>query len=265
MFEWTNPHQCYVCPCRDECCHRLGIWYSTNLLRLEHPYGSAYKDHGHFGPFIGFLVSIRILHSYKANILSASTATIVRIVYIRSLTLTDDYSWEGINLVKWSLVEPAIAITAMNIATLRPMFKNFFFFARKRFDHSTDSSDNTRPSGESTVKLRSGSNNNNTVSAKEYSVEFAEMLGLSRVGVTTEISAGGSKSERSRLRSRFQSSRMGVSLRDFKTEKVKHDSESQTELNEGLSIWHLDGSASDPLDWSQGIKATTVITRVDDR
>jgi len=122
-------------------------------------------------------------------------------------------------------------------------------------------SDMTRPSGESTLKLRQNSTtNNNTVSAKEYSVEFAEMLGLSRVGVTTEISAGKNR-RRSSLRPRFMGMR-GVS---FKNEKVKHDSESQTELNEGISISHLDGSAADPLDWSQGIKATTVITRVDDR
>lgn len=194
---------------------------------------------------------------------SASTATIVRIVYIRSLTETTDYSWEGINLVKWSLVEPAIAITAMNIATLRPMFSNFFIFARKRFDHNAETDDDlsTRPSGDSTLKLSRGSTTHNTVSAKEYSVEFAEMLGLSRVGVTTEISAGVGKGERVRFRQRFGKG-TGLSLNNFRNEKVKHDSESQTELNDVASSSQLDGSGAESMDWSLGIKATTVITTV---
>lgn len=92
------------------------------------------------------------------------------------------------------------------------------------------------------------------MSAKEYSVEFAEMLGLSRVGVTTEISAGeGIKRDRTNLKKRIL----------FRNEK---ESESQTELNlrsprddEG----GLGGSGS--FDWSSGIKATTVITTSNER
>lgn len=169
------------------------------------------------------------------------------------------------------MVEPAIAITAMNIATLRPMFKNFFFFARKRFDHSIDGDDeeaniNTqRPSGDSTQKSRRNTIQG-TVSAKEYSVEFAEMLGLSRVGVTTEISAGGgSKKERSHLKKRIL----------FRNEK---GSESQTELNtvrsprgerdyssSGVLSGGSGSGGEGSFDWSSGIKATTVITTSNDR
>jgi len=139
------------------------------------------------------------------------------------------------------MVEPAIAITAMNIATLRPMFKNFFVFAKKRFDNGVDEKD-TRPSGDSEQELRSTRTARNSVSAKEYSVEFAEMLGLSRVGVTTHISAGGCEPE-DHMRKRFSTRRMM-----FRSEKLQNDNESQTEL-----------SPVDYSDWS-GIKSTTVIT-----
>ncbi|KAF4633857.1 hypothetical protein G7Y89_g4267 [Cudoniella acicularis] len=169
----------------------------------------------------------------------ASSATIVRIFYIKSLTKTDDWSWEGINLVKWSMVEPAIAITASNIATLRPMFKSFFLFASKRFDTTIDEEE--RSSSESyNMKGR------NFVLAQDYSVEFAEMLGLSRVGVTTEISAGGSQQERDHIRRRF-----GLSRRAF-----QERNESQAQLR---NIPKLPEKA-DGVDWNAGIKTTTTIT-----
>lgn len=172
----------------------------------------------------------------------ASTATIVRIVYIKSLAATDDYSWEGINLAKWSMIEPAIAITAMNIATLRPMFKSVLHFASKRFDSNDEEA--KRPSGESGTTMRS----RNSVSAKDYSVEFAELLGLSRVGVTTHISAGGSQLEKDQLRKRF-------TLRKSMT-KISQHNESQTELNAVSPSMML----GDGIDWMGGIKATTVVT-----
>ncbi|PVH79007.1 hypothetical protein DL98DRAFT_461678 [Cadophora sp. DSE1049] len=181
----------------------------------------------------------------------ASTATIVRIVYIKTLTETDDYSWEGINLVKWSMVEPAIAITAMNIATLRPLFKNFLSFASKRFDPSIDSDETLRPSNDS----RSQFARRNSVSAKDYSVEFAELLGLSRVGVTTHISAGGSAAERDQLRKRWTLRRSG---RSFKEEKQRSYNESQTELNSVLGDANVQERGA--VDWHAGIKTTTVIT-----
>lgn len=170
---------------------------------------------------------------------SASTATIVRIVYIKQLTETADYSWEGINLVKWSMVEPAIAITAMNIATLRPMFKDFFKFASKRrFDPTLDS--DTRDSGDSRVGLQKSS-----LDSSLYSPEFAHLMGLSRVGVTTQITAGGNKSEKDFMRRRF-----GTKSR---SKSRQHANESETELN------RFSEGPSTPvdLDWNSGIKTTT--------
>ena len=144
--------------------------------------------------------------------------------------------------MKWSMVEPAIAITAMNIATLRPMFKNFFNFASKKLD-SVDEDDG-RPSGDSQKPFRGHAN---SVNANDYSVEFAELLGLSRVGVTTMITAGGSDAERSQMRKRF-------TMRRGSSSKEKYDSESQTELNPVPVL-------NENIDWVGGIKATTVVTQ----
>jgi len=195
---------------------------------------------------LGFLYVISHLSPKLSNFevptdnRSASSATIVRIFYIKNLTETDDYSWEGINLVKWSMVEPAIAITASNIATLRPLFKNFFMFASKRFDSQID--DEERVSGDSKFPLRQDLN---SVNARLYSPEFAEMLGLSRIGVTTQISAGGSVPERDSNRRKFSLAR---------AMSYGEKAESQTELN---SVHHLSKGA---VDWGAGIHTTTVIT-----
>lgn len=226
------------------CDHRLVFWYTASFLRLEYANESTDEALSGIDIISWFLVSPTSPPHASALPLtprnSASTATIVRIVYVKSLAATDDYSWEGINLAKWSMIEPAIAITAMNIATLRPMFKNVLRFASKSFDSNDEEA--KRPSGESRTALRS----RNSVSAKDYSVEFAELLGLSRVGVTTHISAGGSQPEKDQLRKRF-------ALRRSIT-KVSLRNESQTELNA------VSPSTDDGIDWIGGIKATTVVT-----
>lgn len=87
----------------------------------------------------------------------------------------------------------------------------------------------------------------NSVSAKDYSVEFAELLGLSRVGVTTHISAGESQEEKDHLRKRF-------TLRKSPT-RIFQRNESQTQLNAVSPTRSEDG-----IDWMGGIKATTVVT-----
>ncbi len=195
---------------------------------------------------------------------SASTATIVRIVYIKRLTETDDLSWEGINLVKWSMVEPAIAITAMIIATLRPLFKNFFLFASKRFDARIDDdeqdlmreSDETAHSNYGYVYGARGASWN-SVRANDYSVEFAEMLGLSRLGVTTEITAGAAREkERAKRRYLLRGSgwRCGRRCEEqgdpvLEGKRVGDDSRADLELYEGLSGGDEDKSSG--IEWGR--------------
>ncbi|KAF2097386.1 hypothetical protein NA57DRAFT_77643 [Rhizodiscina lignyota] len=54
----------------------------------------------------------------------ASTATIVRVPYLVSLTQTEDFLFATVDVAIWSGVEPGIGITAVSLATLRPLFRS---------------------------------------------------------------------------------------------------------------------------------------------
>lgn len=91
-------------------------------------------------------------------------------------------------------------------------------------------------------------------------MEFAELLGLSRVGVTTHISAGGgSEAERDQLRKRWTVRKSGRSIKEEKMRAV--NDEGQTELNVVLGDSNANASAQEcrAVDWHAGIKTTTVI------
>ncbi len=99
------------------------------------------------------------------------------------------------------------------------------------------------------------------MSGKDISVEFAELLGLSRVGVTTHISAGGgSVQERDQMRKRWTLRRSQKSVKDLVVQK----NESQTELNgiasQPESLIRDRDVSRGPVNWTEGIKTTTVIT-----
>lgn len=127
------------------------------------------------------------------NLFSASSATIVRIIYIRSLTETPDYTWEGINLAKWTLVEPAIGITAASIATLRPLFARWLSSSSGRKKKNISSS---RLSEDSETVLEPNSGKHSEKFQPAYSAEFAKMMGLPQYGVVTTITGGVEKPKR---------------------------------------------------------------------
>ncbi|OCL05656.1 hypothetical protein AOQ84DRAFT_298511 [Glonium stellatum] len=52
-----------------------------------------------------------------------STATIIRIPFVRGLAETSDFLWTTTDIAIWSTVEPGIGITAGCIATLRPLLQ----------------------------------------------------------------------------------------------------------------------------------------------
>ncbi|QSZ30857.1 hypothetical protein DSL72_000415 [Monilinia vaccinii-corymbosi] len=108
----------------------------------------------------------------------ASTATLVRIYYIRQLSEYTDYTWEGINLLNWSIIEPAVALTAASFSTLRPLFSYFF---QKKVSRSF--SDPPRPTSVASQEKFFGDED-------EYSKRFAAMLGLGETyGVRTYVYA----------------------------------------------------------------------------
>ncbi|KAF2676079.1 hypothetical protein K458DRAFT_322826 [Lentithecium fluviatile CBS 122367] len=56
-----------------------------------------------------------------------STATVVRMQYIHSLTEGPDFLYATVDVALWSTVEPGIGITAGCIATLRPLLQNLLW------------------------------------------------------------------------------------------------------------------------------------------
>lgn len=182
---------------------------------------------------------------------SASTATIVRIVYIHSLESTDDYTWEGINLVKWSIIEPAIALTAAAFATLRPLFQKFFpskptILPPVKTGTQTSSSNASKENLDGKGQRYSGDS---------YTSEFAQMLGLCRTGVTTTIYADKQKKRSIWDRKEVEGLRSPKSPMWGSREKP---SESMTELNDMEGVF---GGEDKKVDRGMGIRTTTVVTR----
>ncbi|KAF2141892.1 uncharacterized protein K452DRAFT_326918 [Aplosporella prunicola CBS 121167] len=70
-----------------------------------------------------------------------STATLVRIPFIKGLKTPDDFLWTSTDIAIWSTIEPGIGITAACIATLRPLLQMFLH----RTGLSTHSHTNTTP------------------------------------------------------------------------------------------------------------------------
>ncbi|PQE03090.1 hypothetical protein CJF31_00002940 [Rutstroemia sp. NJR-2017a BVV2] len=56
----------------------------------------------------------------------ASSATIVRLPYLQTLNDVDDFLYSTAGVAIWSTLETGIGITASSLATLRPLFQNFF-------------------------------------------------------------------------------------------------------------------------------------------
>lgn len=108
----------------------------------------------------------------------ASVATVIRIVHLHTINGLSEFSWEGIGLIKWSLIEPAVALTAANIATLRPLTQKLFSKKRKP--------SRQRPPKLSLNIIRGLSRKSSVC----HSSEFADMLGLAvSPGVKTRVYA----------------------------------------------------------------------------
>jgi hypothetical protein len=107
---------------------------------------------------------------------SASSATIVRLPYLQTLNDVDDFLYSTTGVAVWSTIETGIGITASSLATLRPLFKNFFGIS------------STGPSGQSDSNrggkgyIRSKSNGNTEA--------FQRHETLAETGVITVIEHG---------------------------------------------------------------------------
>jgi len=113
----------------------------------------------------------------------------------------------------------------MNIATLRPIFKSVLHFASRRWETPIDDDES------SFLYPHDGRTDGNSVRPGEFSTEFADLLGLSRVGVTTEIYAGGDEADRMqgrRFSQRMSPTKKLAELNNMN--KVKLDSGGKVDL-----------------------------------
>jgi hypothetical protein len=103
-----------------------------------------------------------------------------------------------------------------------------------------------------------------------YNLEFAEMLGLSNVGVTTHISSSGRKDRHggfslSSLMQRGKGGRRGsikTDPNDLRAQGIfstKGKNSSEAHLNEDLESAGTGESSLGAFDWSTGITKTTYI------
>lgn len=70
----------------------------------------------------------------------ASVATIVRIPYVKYLADETDFLYATVGIAIWSICELGMGITASSLATLRPLFRNFFMRSRLMGGTSDDKS-----------------------------------------------------------------------------------------------------------------------------
>lgn len=179
----------------------------------------------------------------------ASTATLVRIYYINKLNQTTDYTWEGINLVKWSIVEPAIALTAASFATLRPLFSS----RSQKPGSSLYSNSSSRSGKDSQETLRN--------SEDECSQQFAAMLGLSeRYGVRTYVYADKKIVPKEDVETqRLQAAWKNEDLDESLEASVLHGANQAGDSSRSAGETSPTGNSA-PIDWANGYK-TTVITQ----
>ncbi|KAA8576086.1 hypothetical protein EYC84_006248 [Monilinia fructicola] len=148
-----------------------------------------------------------------------------------------------INLVKWSIVEPAIALTAASFATLRPLFSSGS--QKKAVSIYSDTSAPTGKTSQETL----------VESEDEYSKQFAAMLGLSDTyGVRTYVYADKKivpkeDVERQQLQAAWKAEEFDDSIEVSVMSAANQIGESSLQAGDERRI-----------DWASGYK-TTVITQ----
>jgi hypothetical protein len=122
---------------------------------------------------------------------SASTATIIRIPYVKDLANQADFLYATTDVALWSTAETGIGITASACATLRPLFRNFFSRSHLMGDTTSNPTSGTpwpKSSGPSNGYIRQKNSHhsvkNSNVTAEEFGLRSD--IGKNR-GVTTVI------------------------------------------------------------------------------
>ncbi|KAI9647612.1 hypothetical protein NHQ30_003997 [Ciborinia camelliae] len=143
-------------------------------------------------------ISVAIILSLGAV---ASSATIIRIPYLSDLSNISDFLCATVDVAIWSTTETGIGITACSVATLRPLFRNFFQRS-KLFGRSSKGPSNPSKSwggypdskGGAYIKqksLKANSAGSRTATSREDGGDFILRDDIPlRSGVTTTIATG---------------------------------------------------------------------------
>lgn len=117
----------------------------------------------------------------------ASTATIIRIPYVKDLANQADFLYATTDVALWSTAETGIGITASCCATLRPLFRTFF--SRNHLMGDTTSQNYPFPkSGPASGYIRQKNSHHSGQHSRDVAEEFGlrSDIGKNR-GVTTVI------------------------------------------------------------------------------
>lgn len=166
----------------------------------------------------------------------ASTATIIRIPYVKDLANQADFLYATTDVALWSTAETGIGITASACATLRPLFRNFFSRSHLMGDTTSHPSSHPFPkSGAASGYIRQKS------STRGATEEFGlrSDIGKDR-GVTTVIAHG--------------------SARDLDLDLERDGGKGQ--WNNSVSKLTEVSSDEEERSWRKGIRKTTVSTQV---
>jgi len=173
----------------------------------------------------------------------ASTATIVRIPYVKGLANQEDFLYATTDVAIWSTVETGIGIAASSFATLRPLFRTFFLRSRLMGGSSTQGPSSPWPASGAHKYVRSKS--------RGGTEEFGLRSDIGKThGVTTTIESHNAGD--------VEKNSGGLSRKDSSRALNGHSrwANSETVLRLG------DSGSEDGLDWESGIRKTTVSTQV---
>ncbi|EKG12308.1 hypothetical protein MPH_10613 [Macrophomina phaseolina MS6] len=127
-----------------------------------------------------------------------STATIVRMPYIKGFKATHDFLYESTDIAIWSTIEPGIGMTAACIATLRPLLQHVLH----RTGLSTPDKRSNYPDGSYGNQLGSTKNKNRSgngyIRSNSYSHHLDSLRPDTITGTATVIVSGGDGSSSNR-------------------------------------------------------------------
>ncbi|KAE9363787.1 hypothetical protein N431DRAFT_422815 [Stipitochalara longipes BDJ] len=175
----------------------------------------------------------------------ASTATIVRIPYVKDLSNQEDFLYATTDVAIWSTSETGIGIAASSFATLRPLFRTFLSRSRLLGGSSSQGASNPWPASGKPGYIRSRSKGG----IEEFGLRSD--IGKDR-GVTTLVQAGADV-ERGEGKGVMRS----ISGR---REAVGHLTGAPSAWNNSESKL-TDVSSEDAQSWGEGIRKTTVSTQ----